>query len=186
MSSIAFFRLNHSVARLFFVAAAFLCAFCSSDAVKAARPFVVGGRVLAIDRPFRPGSSSNYESGSVVARATPPKSRRVVINLSPPRVVPHYLPPEGDDEPRRYSGITVVAIPPKPYYAPDPATSVDLSPRFGTSVSLIPPKINYAPDPATSVDLSPRPSGLSPTLGARPGVESFRPSPLIPDLSRRR
>ena len=165
LSKIAVCKKAGAFVRLFAVAA-FLCVATSGSDARAARPFVVGGRVISIDRPFRPGLAPQYE-GNIVARVTPPKSTEIIRNVSPPRIVPHYLPNEGDYEPRRYPGVTVVAVPPRPGYVPDPMTGVDLSPR----PTGLPPTI-------------PGPRQATP-MGLLPGADPYRPSPFDPDVLRR-
>ncbi|MBQ4081360.1 MAG: hypothetical protein II596_11830 [Thermoguttaceae bacterium] len=144
------------------------------NGVQLARVFAVNGRPLVIDRPFRPGPAPaapappRAAATPVVPRTAPPKEPSVVERLSPPRIVPHYLPPEGDYTPRHYPGVTVVPIPPQSSYVPNPATSVDLSP-FRQN--------NY---PSTI----PGPRRMTPS-GLRPSHDPFRPDPFDPDVTRR-
>lgn len=146
-----------------------------NDVVQLARVFAVNGRPLVINRPFRPGPAPTASAPTraaaptpVVPRTAPPKEPSVVERLSPPRIVPHYLPPEGDYTPRHYPGVTVVPIPPQSSYVPNPATSVDLSP-FRPN--------NY---PSTI----PGPRRMTPS-GLRPSHDPFRPDPFDPDVTRR-
>ena len=160
-----------------------LCALCVSagalffsSPAEGARPFVVGGRALVLDRPFRPGPASDvvsaplYESYPVVQRVEPAKTQSVIRSVSPPRVVPHFLPEEGDYTPHTYKGVTVVAIPPQSAYVPDPMTGELRGSGLGYSTSL----------PATI----PGPRQVTPS-GLRPGTDPFRPSPFDPDVTRR-
>jgi len=166
MKKIANRRTSHTL-RLCALAALLGVVAFAADA-EAARPFVVGGRALRIDRPFRPGPALRHDPAPIIARTTPPKSQEVINNVSPPRVVPHYLPPEGDYTPRHYrGGVTVVAIPDSSSYVPNPATSVDLSPYSSGLPATIP-----GPRQATP-------------LGLRPGTDPFRASPFDPDVTRR-
>ncbi len=145
-----------------------------------ARPFIVGGRTLFANRPFRPGAAIEPPSftapSAIIERPRtlspsiePAKGMSVLESVSPPRVVPHYLPKEGDYTPHHYPGVTVVAIPPISSYTPDP--------NLGGSFSLSRGRSNY---PATT----PGPRIVTPD-GLRPGHDPYRPSPFDPDVTRR-
>lgn len=158
--------------------------FTLAPPAECARPFIAGGRLLTIDRPFRPGPGINAEYGAarvapsaptetriLTSRVEPVKGPSVIESVSPPRVVPHYLPKEGDYTPHHYKGVTVVAIPPQSSYVPNPLTGeVPAMSRAGAYSSL-PPTI-------------PGPRQVTP-LGLRPGTDPFRPSPFDPDVTRR-
>lgn len=171
IASRPYFRAS-SFAFFFFVLLAWLV---FSGESFGARPFVVGGRVLFFDRPFRPGASvvspspALTEPFPIVERSRPPQPQRTIEVVAPQRVVPHYLPQAGDYTPRRYPGLTVIPIPPQSAYTPDPVTAL---PRYlNGSIGGLPPTI-------------PGPRKVTPA-GLAPSPDPFRPSPFDPDVTRR-
>lgn len=146
-----------------------------SQPCEGARPFRFGGRFLTTPVPYSPGAAyttrptPSGEARAISPRVQPAPKMSVLESVSPPRVVPHYLPKEGDYAPRRYDGLTVIPIPPRESYTPDPRTAVPpaLQGRYDSYPSTMPgPRI-----------VTPR--------GLRPGADPFRPSPFDPDVTRR-
>ena len=156
-----------------------LCALLSlshfASSAQGAWPFVVGGRVLSLSEPFRPGATyethvtPSGEAREIMPRVKPAPKMSVLESVSPTRVVPHYLPKEGDYTPRHYDGLTVVQIPPRTSYTPDPLTAT-------------PPALQGAISPYPSTIPGPR---IVTPQGLRPGHDPFRPSPFDPDVTRR-